>query len=264
MLKDKDYMENSVADRIQQRLDALGKTASGVAIEAGMGRSSVRDILNGKAANPRLDTLRKLTGPLECSLAYLTGQTDAPSRRPVKAKNWQDIQVEVEPVEDVIEQGAFRVRPNSWDLTVQGKIEEDVTHYVSYPDLRLPMWGTFNYELADNSMAELGIYKGDIVTGAHHVFEHEIELHVGRLVIVRHRLMVPGIEEVSLREVYELDGRLMLTSRPASGEIRAIVIRKPNESDVVSSKSPNLYLSEDGGEVRIEALAVRVTRELEI
>jgi transcriptional regulator with XRE-family HTH domain len=257
---------STVADRIQQRLDVLGKTASGVAVEAGLGRSSVRDILNGKAENPRLDTLKKLTGPLKCSLAYLTGQSDVPDRPEIKAKNWQDLQVEVEPVEDIIEAGAFRERPSSWGLSVQGKIEADVTHYVTWPDLRLPLWGIFNYELSDDTMAGLGIFKGDIVAAAHHTFDHEIEPLHGRLLIVRHRFNAPGIEEVSLRQVDTEDGRMCLVSRPLAGAaaVRPIIIRKPDVVDGVAVKSPNLWLSDTGGEVRIEALAVRLVRTLAI
>lgn len=255
---------STVADRIQQRLEALGKTASGVAVEAGLGRSSVRDILNGKAENPRLDTLKKLIGPLQCSLAFLTGQSDIPDRPEVKAKNWQDIQVEIEPVEDVIEAGAFRERPSSWGVSVTGKIEEDVTHYVNWTDMRLPFNGMFSYELADDTMAGLGIRKGDVIAGAHQAFEAEIELTSGRLVVVRHRFNAPGIEEVSLRQVEIEDGVVSLVSHPLSGTVRPIVLRRPRPDEPVTSDSPNLWLSDTGGEVRIEALAVRLIRTLPI
>lgn len=63
--------KDSVASRIQSRLTALGKNPSVVALEAGMGRSAVRDIIVNDQ-NPRIDTLRKLTGPLQCTLEYLT------------------------------------------------------------------------------------------------------------------------------------------------------------------------------------------------
>ncbi|MDB5584873.1 MAG: hypothetical protein JWR80_10049 [Bradyrhizobium sp.] len=64
----------SVAERITLRLQALGKNPSEVAKEAGLGLSAVRDILKGKAANPRIDTIRKLTHPLECSMGWLLGE----------------------------------------------------------------------------------------------------------------------------------------------------------------------------------------------
>jgi DNA-binding Xre family transcriptional regulator len=63
----------TIAERIEDRLRALGKNASSVALEAGLGRSSVRDILVGKVTSPRLDTLEKLAEPLKCDLDYLTG-----------------------------------------------------------------------------------------------------------------------------------------------------------------------------------------------
>lgn len=255
---------STVAERIEQRLEALGKTASGVAIEAGLGRSSVRDILNGKAENPRLDTLKKLTGPLQCSLAFLTGQTDIPDRPEVKVKNWQDIRVDVEPVEDVIEAGAFRERPSSWGVSVTGKIEDDVTHYVNWQDLRLPLHGMFSYELADDTMAGIGIRKGDVIGAAHHTFEGEIELTQGRLVVVRHRFNVPGIEEVSLRQVEVEEGIVSLVSHPLTGTVRPIVLRPPTAEERGGNRSPNLWISDTGGEVRIEAIAVRLVRTFPI
>lgn len=69
-----DHAALSVGQRIAARLEALGKNASAVALEAGLGRSAVRDIMVHDA-NPRIDTLKRLTGPLECDLAFLTGES---------------------------------------------------------------------------------------------------------------------------------------------------------------------------------------------
>jgi DNA-binding phage protein len=66
--------KGSVGDRIVQRLSAVGKNASAVSLEAGLNRAAVRDII-ANDANPRIDTLRKLAGPLCCDLSFLTGET---------------------------------------------------------------------------------------------------------------------------------------------------------------------------------------------
>lgn len=62
-----------VAERIEERLRQTGKNAHAVSREAGLGESAVRDIIRNRA-NPRIDTLKKLAGPLECDLSFLTGQ----------------------------------------------------------------------------------------------------------------------------------------------------------------------------------------------
>ena len=71
-------MKPTLAQRISTRIEYLETNPSNVALEAGLGRSAVRDILVGKVENPRIDTLRKLTGPLSCSLDYLTGASSDP------------------------------------------------------------------------------------------------------------------------------------------------------------------------------------------
>lgn len=65
----------TLADRIRSRLNTLNKNPSSVALEAGLGRSAVRDILVNDQ-NPRIDTLKKLTGPLQCTLYYLSGERE--------------------------------------------------------------------------------------------------------------------------------------------------------------------------------------------
>jgi transcriptional regulator with XRE-family HTH domain len=62
---------DQLASRIRERLSATGKSAAAVSVEAGLGRSAVADILSGNSESPRLVTIEALTGPLECSLAFL-------------------------------------------------------------------------------------------------------------------------------------------------------------------------------------------------
>lgn len=65
-----------LAERVQQRLLALGISANRASVEAGLGRDYVRDILRGKARDPSADRLRRLAFVLRCTPEYLTGQTD--------------------------------------------------------------------------------------------------------------------------------------------------------------------------------------------
>lgn len=72
-------MTTTLAERIQSRLDALGKTASGASQEAGLNAGFIGDILKGKAKNPRSDTMAKIATALETTPEWLTlGDEDAP------------------------------------------------------------------------------------------------------------------------------------------------------------------------------------------
>ncbi|MDB5618536.1 helix-turn-helix domain-containing protein [Tardiphaga sp.] len=63
---------NALASRILERLAATNQNPSEVSLAAGLNRSAIRDIIANEA-NPRIDTIKKLVGPLQCSLEYLTG-----------------------------------------------------------------------------------------------------------------------------------------------------------------------------------------------
>lgn len=66
-------MENNdetVADRIQQRLTDLGKTANAASTELGS-PSLIPNILNGRSKNPRIDTLRRIAPVLETTAEWL-------------------------------------------------------------------------------------------------------------------------------------------------------------------------------------------------
>ncbi len=71
-------MHEPIAERIQLRLDTLGKSARRASMEAGLGPDAIHNILRGKSANPRRSTLGKLAGPLQCSVAFLIGDAEAP------------------------------------------------------------------------------------------------------------------------------------------------------------------------------------------
>lgn len=64
---------SGLAERIQERLAATGKTARGASLEAGLGPDAIRIILDGRSVSPRLATITKLADALECDVAYLAG-----------------------------------------------------------------------------------------------------------------------------------------------------------------------------------------------
>lgn len=64
-------MSETVADRIRQRLAALGKTAHAASVEGGNSPSLIPNILGGRSENPRIDTLRKIAASLETTAEWL-------------------------------------------------------------------------------------------------------------------------------------------------------------------------------------------------
>jgi phage repressor protein C with HTH and peptisase S24 domain len=60
-----------LAERIKSRLDTLGKTPRGAAIEAGLGASTIRNIFENKSESPRGETLTKLSKVLETTEEWL-------------------------------------------------------------------------------------------------------------------------------------------------------------------------------------------------
>lgn len=64
-------MTETLTDRIRARLAATGKNAHAASIEAGGSPSLIPNILNGRSANPRMDTLRKIAPALGTTAEYL-------------------------------------------------------------------------------------------------------------------------------------------------------------------------------------------------
>lgn len=66
-------MNTVLAERIKERMAALGLNACRTATKAALGRSYVRDILRGRISEPGSHRLQKLAAVLECSPEYLLG-----------------------------------------------------------------------------------------------------------------------------------------------------------------------------------------------
>lgn len=58
-------------DRIQQRLDATGQTANAASLKAGLDRDYIGDLFKGAVRSPRMQTVEKLAGALECDPEWL-------------------------------------------------------------------------------------------------------------------------------------------------------------------------------------------------
>lgn len=63
--------DNPLGERIKQRLELLGKTATGASLEISQNKDLLRDIINGRTRNPRTDTMQKVSLVLECTVEWL-------------------------------------------------------------------------------------------------------------------------------------------------------------------------------------------------
>jgi hypothetical protein len=252
-------MKNIVAERIQARLEALGKNPSGVALEAGLGRSSVRDIITGRVSSSRLDTLRRLTGPLECTLDYLTGDSDDPKEEGLYRRY-----IEMDVMSDLLptpaEAGVFRpVLPGDERRTQLIELFSKRS-YSATRDYRIPTWDVALYEMMDNSMEDVHIVKGDVLVVATPPYDQQIPLTDGTLVACRRNLRIPELEEISVRQIVVSKTGISLVCRARPMRIIAIEIPEhsiDNESKII----PNFYPLGDSS-VEIIGVVTRVERQI--
>ena len=61
----------TLKDRIQNRLNELGKSARRASIDGGLTSDAIRNILRGKSTNPRRDTLEGIAFGLDWNLEAL-------------------------------------------------------------------------------------------------------------------------------------------------------------------------------------------------
>lgn len=261
----------TIAQRIETRLKALGKNPSRVALEAGLGRSSVRDILVGKVASPRLETLQKLTGPLECDLEYLTGTApgELPPIQPKPEDGYFD-SVEVNRMKR-IEIGVFRTaKAREKDISHENTTSEQSKRYLVYNDFRLKDHFFDLFEMGDYSLSDLHILPGDHLTVATpHMDDVDIvPLRPGTIVLIRRRLPrlhQPELEELSARLVDIRDGNVTLTTKSSIAEHDEIVLADiPEYHQLEAEKfSQNTYFTKEGM-ITVVGLVVRLTRMLPI
>lgn len=247
---------NTVADRIRARLEQLGKNPSAVALEAGLNRSAVQDILRGKAANPRLDTLQKLSGALECSLDYLTGVRDDPGASPEVESIYALLDTQVTSPAISLETGVFRE-----SLATPAQREDTVL----YRDPRRPGWSADLYVIGDDTLAHLGIRKGDIATVINPDIDEEIVLRNGMLVAVKRTLSDPDLSEHSARvvEIHGADVHLVTIGKAGNTTALVISLEDEHPGDIMPIMKNHFFLKE-GGSIAIEGVIARITRSLPI
>ncbi|MGO7157148.1 hypothetical protein [Rhizobium leguminosarum] len=256
-------MKEDVASRILARMNELGKNPSSVALEAGLGRSAVRDIVSRRASNPRIDTLEKLTGPLECTLDFLTGASAEPGAKSGHRHLWW-MDTFIDPDPTVAETGVFRPAKGALfgDFTAVPADEDLATaSHVGYRDPRIVDWRVELCRVGDNSMRDVNIIKGDIVTVARPSDDEEIPLSSGLIVLAKQHLSSPAIEEISIRQVSITKDIISLVSR--GGQEFDPIIFDAYATERESALLPNVYFNHPNS-IEILGVVVRVSRDLAI
>lgn len=244
-------MIRDLGARIQKRLDELGKNPSSVALEAGLGRSSVRDIILGRAAHPRMDTLLKLTGPLQCSIDYLLGKVE-------DGELLHDFIAQFEPapgeIMEVLRAGVYK----STSEINEGEVKT-LERFITYKDLRFPDQAIFEYAMGDDSMEAIGILKGDVISALDDS-ELPISLSEGKLVVAHVSLDNPRISETSLRAISLQGNQVHLVCKSKQRNLDPIVLGRRPRTEI-----PNGYRNaEDNAAVLLMGTAVRVRRQLSV
>jgi transcriptional regulator with XRE-family HTH domain len=253
---------SETAKRITARMASLGTNASAVALQAGLGRSSVRDIISGKAQNPRIDTLQKLTVPLKCSIEYLTGDSADLGSHEAKTNRSAQLELHLIDAAEILELGVFRaprVGPDGEPIAWQRKL--DPPQPMVSGDPRYHGYGWMLYQIDDESLIGKSILKGDFLTVAE-PFAEIAPLNPGDIVIVRRRIGRNPAEELSARVVSLVDGHIALITA-SNCQVTDPIVLRDTLSDAASREEQNflnLYFVEDGT-VSIEGIVVRVARQ---
>lgn len=92
-----------LVERIQTRLEATGFSTDYVSLSAGMNRSALRQILNGRVKSPRIDNVAAIARVLGTTVQYLLGETDDPAAAPMALP-----QLRMLPVLHVAQAGTWR------------------------------------------------------------------------------------------------------------------------------------------------------------
>lgn len=238
-----------IAKRIAERMHALGKNPSSLALEAGLGRSSVRDILTGKAQNPRLDTLQKLTGPLNCSLEYLTGASSLVGRPAIPNHTTAHIDGFEVQAASQLEVGVFR-------LLAQQVPVEMMEKEIIYTDVRHQDWQPKPYLMRDQSLIDRRIVPGDLLTAVSPIDDDIIPLHLNDLVILRRTVGDNPAAELSARIVEHVGEVVHFASDRAYGAPRIeATIPSADGAELIK----NVYFTKNGV-VEVLGRVIRLTR----
>lgn len=235
-MTDYEFPADTMAGRIERRLDELGKAPAAISEEATGKPDAIRKIYNkaraGEAFNPRIDTLKGLALALGRTVEWLTNGTEPePSGLgPAVSRSGQQPQF------------AGYVRAGLFE-TFDPDFQQD---YVEIPDFVQVQSGygrirQYAYQAKGDSMNLEGIEDGMwiVAADASDFIDMNGDLETGDIVVVERTKLQRAEREMTLKQVHFFKDRYELRPRSSNADHIPIVVKHDHEVDA------------DGIEVRI-------------
>jgi SOS-response transcriptional repressor LexA len=230
-------MPKTLSELVNERLTAINLGPVEAATRVGLERNFIADIVAGKKKSVRGANLIKLASALDCSVAYLTGESADPEAGTVEVIP-SDREFRAVPVVGMVEAGTFREVDEFGDLQPRR---------ISVPrDERYPRARQFAFDVAGDSMnaAEPPITAGAVIVCVDFDDVNE-PIRDGMRVVVERTRDGGHLREWSVKEVRQYEDRVEFIPRSTNAKHRPIVVPRGNYED-------------EGTTVRILAL-VRMT-----
>lgn len=221
-------------DRIEARLDALGINQFEAAERAGKNSHYIYDFMIGRKSSFKGDGPVRVAQALECSIEYLTGESDGVGVPPMLSPGMPAAQAgQSLPLAGVVETGVFR-RPGA----VRGSGRPvPVAPFPDYPPEAQSV-----FAVRGGGMDTRGIIEGMMLVAVD-IEAAMDELESGSVVIVEHVRGNGREAEISARELQYFPDRIELRAQSRSENIKPLVLK-------------NGKIVGEGGKVRITALVI--------
>lgn len=208
--------------RIRERLDDIGLDAASASKKAGLERGYIQDFFDGKKVSANGGNLEKLAYALDCSVGYLTGQTNTIGAPTAGG--------ETLPLVGDIEPGAARRKREEGEVVA------------AQPDARYPHLRHLAFVVRTGAYAHLGIYEGQTLVAVDpddwraRFGEYSIEKPVvceiqrrglpGAEIVIRRPKLRDGaiVLESATRQELEPDRPLFLDQKHRSASVRILGI----------------------------------------
>lgn len=206
---------SELAQRVTERLEALGMSARKASEQAGLSPDAIRNILRKPESLPRGRTLINLAKVLDVSPQYLLTGSEAPEQPPQGVK-----------FGGYVEAGAFR--PHD-------ELNQDFETLVMplSPDARYPIDQQFCFRVAGDSMNEAKIFDGMYVLALDLATWERFhgELGDGRLVIVARTKNGDPRRELTVKRLRIYRDRYELRPESTNPRHEAFVFPNPPKED---------------------------------
>lgn len=224
-------------ERITRRLEDLGISQFEAAKRTGKHEHFIYDFFKGRKKSFKGEGLLLLAHALECSVEYLTGQSDEVGSPPRPTSAPASPQTNsVLPFAGVAEAGVFHK---------VGAVSIDQDQSPLCPFIGYPASAQSAYLMRGDGLAARGISEGMFLTAVDKDAAPDL-LRSGAVVIARHTRLSGSEIEISARELQFFPDRTELIAHPSRGDIQPIIIRDGQTE-------------EKGGRAEILAIVVAAT-----